>query len=211
MTRRDHLHTVTSWLNDLNDLTAGQTPLADAKRKIAALAAALSEEYPAGAFTRQSLVVVAKAGTFFPSFGEICKTLSPWWMERRPPPLAIASDQPASIKQREVEREVRESWEGITPEKIRAKVREIDNCPMSRVMGHMFGTAVRKHAPQHLGLLRPEWLEQTDEPANVVALRQQRSTVLTPDQLATARAELQKTRAAALGIPAQVRKAPPNA
>ena len=29
---RSHLHTVSSWLNDLTDLTAGSAPLADSKR-----------------------------------------------------------------------------------------------------------------------------------------------------------------------------------
>lgn len=207
MTRRDHLHAITSWLNDLNDLTAGHAPLVDAKRKIAALAAALSEEYPAGAFTRQSLVVVAKASTFFPGFGEICKTLSPWWLERRPQPLAITSDQPASVKQREIEREVRESWQGITAEQARAKIRALNGNPMRLTLGHMLASALRKHAPQHLGLLPPEWLADRTEPADVVALRQPRTTALSPDQLATARTEMQKTRAAALGIPAQVRRA----
>jgi hypothetical protein len=81
--RRD-LHNVTGWLSDLANLSAGTTPLADAKIKIASLATALVEIYPPAAFTRQSLLAVAKNCKFFPSFAELCAALTPWWNDNRP-------------------------------------------------------------------------------------------------------------------------------
>lgn len=173
---RQHLRAATEWLNDLANLTAGPTPLADSKPKIATLAAALAEDYPAAAFNRQSLVVVAKASKFFPTYSEICAILSPWWKERRPKPIAIASDQPAAVRQREIEREARESWQNITPEQVRAKIRTIRAGWQPRTYGPFLASALRKHAPQHLGLLPPEWLVEHLEPADVVALRALRET-----------------------------------
>jgi hypothetical protein len=83
-TARRNLHNVTGWLSDLANLSAGTTPLADAKVKIASLATALVEIYPPAAFTRQSLLAVAKNCKFFPSFAELCAALTPWWNENRP-------------------------------------------------------------------------------------------------------------------------------
>ena len=173
---RDHLRVATSWLNDLANLTAGPTPLADSKPKIATMAAALAEDFPAAAFTRQSLVVVARAAKFFPSYSEICAILSPWWKERRPKPIAIASDQPAAVRQREIEREARESWQNITPEQVRSKIRAVRDGWQPRTYGSFLASALRKHAPQHLGMLPPEWLVEHTEPADVVALRRMRET-----------------------------------
>jgi hypothetical protein len=83
-TARRNLHNVTGWLSDLANLSAATTPLADAKVKIASMAAALVEEYPPAAFTRQSLLAVARQCKFFPSYGELCAALTPWWNENRP-------------------------------------------------------------------------------------------------------------------------------
>lgn len=168
---RSHLHTVTSWLNDLNDLTAGATKLADSKRRIAALASVLFEEFPPGAFTRQSLIVVSRAYTFFPSYAEICKELSPWWKDHRPTPVAIETDQSAGAKQAQRERENAESWVK-TPQEVRAKITEIRNGFMPHLLGPIFGAAMQRHRSHLLPLLPPEWLKGLPtEPPERAALR----------------------------------------
>jgi hypothetical protein len=172
---RSHLHTVTSWLNDLNDLTAGARPLADSKRKIAALASALFDDFPPAAFTRQSLLVVSRAYKFFPSYAEICEVLSPWWKDHRPAPVAIAApDQSASAQQRERDRENRESWEGITAAQVRAHIRDLaDFAPTDMAIAHrgILAHALANRAPQHLGLLPPAWLNDLTEPPERAKLR----------------------------------------
>ena len=172
MSGRDHLRLVTGWLTDLANVSAGQAPLADAKTKIAAMASLLAEEFPAGAFTRQSMMAVARACKFFPSYGELCAVLSPWWLERRPPLLAISRDTSTEQQQRN-ELERAETWRRITPEEVRAKIRAVrDDAKFQPILGHFLGTAIRLHAPQHLGLLPPEWLDAPPtEPAKVVELR----------------------------------------
>jgi hypothetical protein len=171
MTSRSHLHVVTSWLNDLNDLTAGDKPLADSKRKIAALASALFDDFPPGAFTRQSLLVVSRAYTFFPSYSEIFKVLSPWWKDHRPAPIAIAqTDRSIAEKQAVRDRENAESW-ARTPQEIRAKITEIRNGFMPDLLGSYYAAAIRIHRPHLLGLLPPEWLKERSEPPERAALR----------------------------------------
>lgn len=101
MTRRDSLHVVTSWLTDLANLTAGSTPLADAKTKIAAMALALADEFPPAAFTQPSLFHVSRAHSFFPSHAELTRTLGAWWSEHGPrmapvvPLLPVAEGDPS--------------------------------------------------------------------------------------------------------------------
>ena len=171
---RNHLHTVTSWLNDLNDLTAGATKLADSKRRIAALASVLFEEFPPGAFTRQSLIVVSRAYTFFPSYAEICKELSPWWKDHRPTPIAIADDRSAAVKQAQRDREVAESWANMTAAQVRAHIRELtDFTPTDMAIAHrgLLAHALKVNCPQHLGLLPPAWLKDITEPPERTALR----------------------------------------
>ena len=105
------------WLKALGTLVAGSLPANESRAKLNLLAPMLAEEFPAGAFTPPSLAAVARQCKFFPSYAEICEVLSPWWKEHRPPHRAIAADQNATIRQREIEREVSESWDGIRPNK----------------------------------------------------------------------------------------------
>jgi len=83
-TSRRDLHAITTWLGDLANMTAGSVPLPDAKAKIASLASGLVEEYPPAAFTRQSLLTVARQCKFFPSYAELTSALTAWWNENRP-------------------------------------------------------------------------------------------------------------------------------
>jgi hypothetical protein len=194
MTRRDHLHAVSSWLNDLNELTAGSRPLADSKPKVASLASALAEDFPAGAFTRQSLLVVSRAYKFFPCYSEICETLSPWWRDHRPTPIAIETDQSSSVKQRELERRNREEWEGVTAAQVREHVRNLASfAPTDMATAHrgILAHGLAKNAPQHLGLLPPAWLVGVTESPERAKLREA------------------SLRAAAAEIHADVKRGPP--
>jgi hypothetical protein len=179
MNQRDRLHNVTSWLNDLANLTAGQAPLADSKAKVATMAAALNEEFPITAFTRQSLLVVARGCKFFPGYAEICAILSPWWLEHRPPPsqLAIGQDDKRAKEERE-EQERSDSWRDITDEAIRAQIRALHGHPKRQELGHFFAIALKRNAPAKLGLLPPEWLDAPPaQSAEVIELRKPREPV----------------------------------
>jgi hypothetical protein len=83
-THRRDLQNITGWLTDLANLTAGNVPLPDAKTKIATTATALIEDYPPAAFTRESLMHVARQCKFFPSYSELCTHLAAWWRDHRP-------------------------------------------------------------------------------------------------------------------------------
>jgi hypothetical protein len=83
-TARRDLHNITGWLADLANMTAGTSPLADAKAKIASLASGLVEEYPPAAFTRGSLLHVARQCKFMPSYAELTTHLTAWWNDNRP-------------------------------------------------------------------------------------------------------------------------------
>lgn len=82
-------HLVGGWLTDLANLAAGGTPVHDAKAKIAAMAAVISEDFPPQAFTRQSLIAVSRKCKFFPSYSELHEALDAWWKEwgAKPPAL----------------------------------------------------------------------------------------------------------------------------
>ena len=178
---------VSGWLTDLANLTAGNAMMREIKPRIAGNASMLADAYPAGAFTRASLDHVARQCKFFPSYSETCELLSAWWKENRPTPRAIESDQPATVRQRELERKNRESWETISAEQIRTKIRTIRNSSMPPLFGHFFATALAKYAPQHLNLLPPEWLEDRNEAASVTALR--KPAVATPMHSEVCRSE----------------------
>lgn len=70
----------------------------------------------------------------------------------------MISQQPATVRQQEIEREVCESWEGITAEQVSRKVREVQHCAMPTLFGGLLATCINKHAPQHTGLLPPAWV-----------------------------------------------------
>lgn len=55
------------------------------------------------------------------------------------------------------------SWGNLSEIAVYAKVRALRDHPMRPILGRMLAAAVRRHAPQHLGLLPPEFLEATDD------------------------------------------------
>ena len=97
MTRINYAQIVGGWLTDLANLCAGGTPISDAKAKIAAMTAVISEDFPPEAFNRQSLVAVSKRCKFFPSYAELNEALTEWWRENRPALKALTGPNTAHL------------------------------------------------------------------------------------------------------------------
>jgi len=94
--KASHLHTVTGWIADLANLTAGNQPLADAKTKIAGMASVIAEAFPdPRTFSRRSLEEIAAQNTFFPAYGQLKAQLERWWNQNRPAagPALTAPDE----------------------------------------------------------------------------------------------------------------------
>lgn len=168
---------IRDWLKALAVLCASGPNKNELLGKLNAYVPMLAQEFPKEAFSPISLAEVGRKFTFFPSYAELTQALSPWWKEHRPPPVAsvITSDQNATVRQREIDREVRESWQTITDADVRAKIRAVLDSPMPQSFGPFLAAALRKHAPQHLPLLPPQWLKERTEPADVIALRRSAS------------------------------------
>jgi hypothetical protein len=163
---------IRDWLKALAVLCAANVSKAELSGKLNAYVPMLAQDFDRGAFSPASLAAVARQCKFFPSYAELAEALAPWWRENRPPQRAIASDQSATVKQREIERECRGSWDGITPEQIRAKVRELNGNPTRDTLGRFLTGAVAKHAPEHLRLLPPQWLKAYQELPEVAEQRE---------------------------------------
>lgn len=99
---REQLRQITSWLNDLANLTAGNAQLADIKTKIAGLATAISYDFPVDAFTQPSLFSVSKKCRFFPSHAELHHELETWWAENRPKRLPAPGMEGADLNDEEI-------------------------------------------------------------------------------------------------------------
>lgn len=165
---------IRDWLKALGTLSSGTMTAQEANARINAMTPLLANEFTPAAFTPASLAVVARACKFFPTYGELCDVLGPWWKANRPTPIAITADQNSTIKARQERAEAEASWKNITAEQVRAKIRTLDGHPMRDLLGHFLATALRRHASHHVGLLPPPWLADRSEPAEAVALRQPR-------------------------------------
>jgi hypothetical protein len=95
----------------------------------------------------------------------------------------VANDERAYLLARRMQllqADASESWAAIAPQQVRAKIRAINDSPTSLLFGRFLATALERHAPHHLGLLPPQWLEGSDDqPATVVPLRAAASKVPT--------------------------------
>lgn len=153
------------WVAMLAKLVAPMDATTAAKALTAILP--MLDDFPDGAFTLDSLGAVASACTHgVPNYAELRGHIGAWWKLHRPQPTAITADQPATIRQREIEREVRESWANVSAAQVRTRINDIRAIPrangvgsaVARASSSFLTTAVRKYAPHHLGLLPPEWL-----------------------------------------------------
>jgi hypothetical protein len=95
-----HFKIVGIWLNDLFALVAGQPIEAQAKAKIATVAALLAEDFPhETTFGRESLVAMAREFKFFPAYSELVDRLNAWWTKNKPASASLPGeklDMPAS-------------------------------------------------------------------------------------------------------------------
>lgn len=86
----ERVEIIRQWLIELGVRIAPAIEPVEFRGRIAVLAGDLAEEFPAEAFTRASMLHVArKCPRYWPSFGELCDALQPWWRDHRPLPTAI--------------------------------------------------------------------------------------------------------------------------
>lgn len=208
-----------TWLNDLATLVAGATPISDLKAKVAGMSAMLGDDYPPEAFSRASLNHVARQVRFFPSYGELTEHLSAWWQAHRPPSRAL----PAPSGEVDREEETRQFWLTMTDQELRARVAKVDGwtgpgtATAQLVFRRKTVEGLNRYAPQRLGMLPPHWLQLPDENARgstfgllpavppIRSLSDQADAVtppkapgaVSPEVLATLRAQLAKRKAAA--------------
>jgi hypothetical protein len=142
---------------------------------------------PDAAFTMASLEAVAKQCKRVPVYGELREHLFAWWNDNRPPQPAIHG--PDAWQQR-ITREhdtAQESWDSVTPADIRGHILTADAAPnggMRKAMRGILSTAVARHAPQHLGMLPPSWLEDDETITRAEPATRPKPAYLTPEQLA---------------------------
>ena len=108
-TKHAPVATVREWTIALGVLTAGNMTRAEAEIKLRAYVPLLQDQFPAGAFTQNSLHHVASACKWFPSYAEVIDHLRNWWRANRPTPPALPPPP------RPPPREVREP---LTPEQL---------------------------------------------------------------------------------------------
>lgn len=78
----------------------------------------------------------------------------------------IDLESPNDVLQRKIAAEhtaAEASWQYFSELQVYAKLRDLKGHPMRLLLGRMLAIAVRRHAPQHLGLLPPEFLEPSDD------------------------------------------------
>lgn len=134
----------------------------------------LSNEVQLTAFTDQSLADVAKGCEFFPAYAVLKTALEAWHEEHKPKPLALPL--PDNLREQidelrdntnwrdKIEREAavaKMDW--MDPNKVRASAANLDGHPMRIVLGRMLARILRKHAPENLGYLPPEFLALSEE------------------------------------------------
>jgi hypothetical protein len=159
MVRTSHQH-IRDWLKALGSLAASTLSAKEFDARISAYVPLLAADFPQAAFGPVSLAMVARQCQFFPSYAEICKHLGPWWRENRPKPVVNALNAPSGRTHDEWREMAEQSWRDVTAGEVRAKITDtqlIANAAIRASLGSMLACAVATHAPQHFGLLPPEW------------------------------------------------------
>ena len=174
------------WLAMLAKLVAPMDP-ATAGKALADMLPWL-RHLPDAAFTMTSLEAVAKQCKRVPVYGELREHLSAWWNEHRPPLPALHGPDAWQQRIDQQHANAQESWDRMTPADIREHIRTADSMPnngMRKSWRGFLTTAVARHAPQHLGLLPPSWLEEENEMIkHVPNTARPKPSYLTPEQLA---------------------------
>lgn len=143
---------------------------------------------PDAAFTMASLEAVARQCKRVPVYGELREHLSSWWNEHRPPLPALHGPDEWQQRIDQQHANAQESWDGITTSNIRDRIIAANAAPnngMRQAMRGILTTAVARHAPQQLGMLPPEWLEEENETIKrAEPATRPKPAYLTPEQLA---------------------------
>jgi hypothetical protein len=123
----DHHQAVRQWCLSLIVLSAVSISRDEAETKLAAYVSLLTREFPAGAFTADSLAhVAARASKGFPTFGEIVQALRPWWADHRPVPPMLPPPERVPVHAAVATPEEREYVRALV-EGVAARIRATDD------------------------------------------------------------------------------------
>lgn len=117
------------------------------------------EDLPDEAFCRGSLLHVASQSAYVPSYAKLHELLLGYWNTNRPPPAPTRALRIAAVSEAEKSRLVRESWQDgrLVAASVRNAQAAVEKPGLSDSLGSLLGRLVAFHAPQHLGLVPPEW------------------------------------------------------
>jgi len=161
--------TIRDWLKLLGTLNVGAMDHREFTTRLNVLVPALADRFDPAAFTQQSAYHVAANCTHFPTFGEIVPLLAAWWREHAPPLVAIErTDRHATTD------DPRDDWPDIhDPAYLRRKIRQLTAHPQGLFWGRILAGAVKRLAPELLGMLPPDYLTDTPaEPDHIQRRRQ---------------------------------------
>lgn len=124
----------------------------------------LLADYPDDAFNAQTLKAVASAATVTPNYRQITTVFDAWRGETFVPPRPLPS--PESFRptsQYPSREEIAASWQDAA--NVRASIRRIqelehEEIRVTSALQRALIAALTRHAPGHLGLLPPAWLER---------------------------------------------------
>ena len=173
MTDQAAIKRVGQWLGQLRRVTsAGKEDVT--KEQLADYAIWLAKDFPQSVFIAESAKWMAEQNQYFPAWAILKAALTDWLSAHpiaprityRPSgPLAEyieeLKDGTAWHRKQEAYRaQAREDWSD--PHRVLAAVYAVGkDHPMRDMCGRMLKMAVAKHAPENLGYLPPEWLENT--------------------------------------------------
>lgn len=146
------------WLTRLANVTsAGREPITEAR--LIEMGEMMAREIPLSALTDASREYIAAACEYFPPWA-VLKTGLLAWHRDHPDRLLLEYDGAvADIQQQrqaESDRLDELAAEWGDPVRVRASAQKIGN---SLHLGRFLATLIKRHAPQNLGELRPEWIE----------------------------------------------------
>ena len=168
--KSQRLQQITLWLTKLALLTSGgKTPVT--KQQIGLYATIFSDEVQIGAFSDESLTAICGGCEFFPAYAVLKKALVSWWetheaarVPRAEPPAPLREhfdelegNEAHRERQAELAAGIKRSWQ--SPVSVREAVARLEDAPagLRLSLGRMLGAAVKRHAPENLGFVPPEF------------------------------------------------------
>lgn len=170
MATKQQLQAVAIWVSKLSLLTTGgKTP--PTKQTISLYAEILAGDLPATAFTEASLHEVASGCEYFPAYSVVKTALETWHEAARKRMIASPTstefrewlddredNQASKVRLEDRLAAAKADWQD--PNTVRMSAHRIgDDHPHRMRMGRMLASLVRRHAPENLGYLPPEFLD----------------------------------------------------